>query len=166
MYKKNPRINFWNYCSISLPSNQFYVPTKKLDEANIDCSNFADLQKASKTVEQGILLSKRKHYGIHVILNEWLNSSLPNRKQHVLTNDYDSNLATVKFDILQELVFYSNLIWIFINHINQSIKLRKVHHFADDKIPKLSKSINKLNNMLILIWKPLPKKLADCENTE
>ena len=45
-------------------------PQKKLDEANIDCSNFADLQKASKTVEQRILLSKRKHYGIHVILDE------------------------------------------------------------------------------------------------
>ena len=71
----------------------------------------------------------------------------------------------MKFDILQELVFYSNLIWVFINRINQSIKLPKVHHFADGtNLPKLSKSINKLNKYVNLDLKT-PQK-TDYENTE
>ena len=51
---------------------------KKLDEANMDCGNFVDLQKVSKTVEYGILLSKLENHGIRGLSNEWPTSSLPN----------------------------------------------------------------------------------------
>ena len=78
---------------------------KKLDEANMDCGNFVDLQKVSKTVEYGILLSKLENHGIRGLSNEWPTSSLPNWKQYVLINDYDSNLPTVKFDILSSVSF-------------------------------------------------------------
>ena len=57
----------------------------------MDCGNFVDLQKVSKTVEYGIFLSKLGNYGIRGLSNEWLTSSLPNWKQYVLINDYDSN---------------------------------------------------------------------------
>ena len=76
VYKKNPKLDFWNYCPISLLSNGVYVPLKKLDEANIDCGNFVDLQKVSKTVEHGTLLSKLENYGICGLSNEWLKCSL------------------------------------------------------------------------------------------
>ena len=51
---------------------------KKLDAANMDCGNFVDLQKVSKTVEYGILLSKLENHGIRGLSNEWPTSSLPN----------------------------------------------------------------------------------------
>lgn len=71
----------------------------------MDCCNFVDLQQVSKTVEYGILLSKLENDGIRGLSNEWLTSSLPNWKQYVLNNDYDSNLPTVKFDILSSVSF-------------------------------------------------------------
>ena len=60
---------------------QYYLTfctPKKLDEANMDCDNLVDLQKVSKIVEYGILLSKLENHGIRGFSNEWLTSSLPN----------------------------------------------------------------------------------------
>ena len=48
---------------------------KNLEEGNIGCSIFVDLQKAFDTVKY-ILLLKLQHYGIHAFANEWFKSSL------------------------------------------------------------------------------------------
>ena len=74
---------------------------KNLDEGNIGCGIFVDLQKAFDTVEHDILLSKLEHYGIRGLANEWFKSYLSNRKQYVSINGYDSNLADVKFGVPQ-----------------------------------------------------------------
>ena len=72
---------------------------KNLDEGNIGCGIFVDLQKAFDTVEHDILLSKLEHYGIRGLANEWFKSYLSNRNKDVSINGYDSNLADVKFDV-------------------------------------------------------------------
>ena len=54
---------------------------KNLDEGNIGCGIFPDLQKAFDTVEHDILLAKLEHYGIRGLSNEWFRSYLSSRKQ-------------------------------------------------------------------------------------
>ena len=122
IHKKDFKLDFSNYCPISLLSNiekflegliynriyKFFSDNnliyslqfgfrqkystvhvlisitenirKNLDEGNIGCGIFANLQKAFNTVEHDILLSKPEHYGIHGLANEWFKSYLSNRK--------------------------------------------------------------------------------------
>ena len=43
---------------------------KALDDGNIGCGIFVDLQKAFDTVDYQILLAKLNHYGIHGVSND------------------------------------------------------------------------------------------------
>ena len=42
---------------------------KKLDDGNLGCGIFVDLQKAIDTVEHEILSSKLEHYCVHGLAN-------------------------------------------------------------------------------------------------
>ena len=129
---------------------------KNLDEGNIGCGIFVDLQKAFDTVEHDILLSKLEHYGIRGLANEWFKSYLSNRKQYVSINGYHSNLADVKFGVPQGSVLGPLLFLIYINDLNQALKFCKVHHFADDtNLIHFSKSVNRLNKHVNLDFKNL-----------
>ena len=88
---------------------------KNLDEGNIGCGIFVDLQKAFDTVEHDILLSKREHYGVPGLANEWFKSYLSNRKQHVSIAGYEYNLADVKFGVPQGSILGPVLFFIYIN---------------------------------------------------
>ena len=131
-----------NHAFISLTENI----RRNLDEGNIGCRIFVDLQKAFDTVEHDILLSKLEHYGIRGLANEWFKSYLSNRKQYVSINGYASNLADVKFGVPQGSVLGPRLFLIYINDLNQALKFCKVHHFADDtNLSHFSKSVYSLN---------------------
>ena len=64
--------------------------------------------------------------------NDLFKSYLSNRKQHVLINGHDSNLADVKFGVPQGSEPGPLLFLFYINDLNQALKFCKVHHFADD----------------------------------
>ena len=68
---------------------------KTLDDGNIGCGVFADLQKAFDTVDHQTLLAKLNHYGIHRVSNDWFKSYLSNRHQYVSINGYESDLAAI-----------------------------------------------------------------------
>ena len=129
---------------------------KNLDEGNIGCGIFVDLQKAFDTVEHDILLSNLEHYSICGVANEWFKSYLSIRKQYVSINGYDSNLADVKFGVPQGSVLGPLLFLVYINDLNQALTFCKVHHFADDtNLIHFSKSVNRLNKYVNLDLKNL-----------
>ena len=49
---------------------------KNLEEGNIECGIFVDLEKALNTIGHDILLSKFEHYSICGLANEWFKSYL------------------------------------------------------------------------------------------
>ena len=61
---------------------------KYVDNDEIVCGDFIDLQKAFDTVNHEILLEKLKHYGISSKENNWLRSFLTNTKQYVSINGF------------------------------------------------------------------------------
>ena len=59
---------------------------KSLDDENINCGVFIDLQKAFDTVDHQILLAKLNHYGIRGVSNDWFKSYLSNRDPYLSIN--------------------------------------------------------------------------------
>ena len=122
---------------------------KALDDGNIGCGVFVDLQKAFDTVDHQILLAKLNHYGIRGVSNDWFKSYLSNRNQYVSINGYESGLAALNCGVPQGSVLGPLLFLLYINDLNQAIKFCKVHHFADDtNLLCLSNSIKKLNKLV------------------
>ena len=74
---------------------------KALDDGNIGCGVFVDLQKAFDTVDHKILLAKLNHYGIRGVSNDWFKSYLSNRNQYVSINGYESGLAALNCGVPQ-----------------------------------------------------------------
>ena len=122
---------------------------KALDDGNIGCGVFVDMQKAFDTIDHQILLAKLSHYGVRGVSNDWFKSHLSNHNQYVSINGYESGLAAINCGVpqgsaLRPLPFLS-----YINDLNQAIKFCKVHHFADDtNLLCLRNSIKKLNKLV------------------
>ena len=72
---------------------------KALDDGNIGCGVFVDLQKAFDTVDHQILLAKLNHYGICGVSNDWFKSYLSNCNQYVSINGYEAGLAALNCGI-------------------------------------------------------------------
>ena len=106
---------------------------KALDDGNIGCVNFVDLEKAFDTVDHQILLAKLNHYGIRGTSSDWFKCYLHNHNQYVSINGFDSGLITINCGVPQGSVLGPLLfLLLYINNLNQAIKFCKVHHLADD----------------------------------
>ena len=134
---------------------------KALDDGNIGCGIFLDLQKAYDTNDHQILLAKLNHHGIRGVSNDWFKSFLSNCSHYVSINGYESGLAALNFGVPQGSVLGPLLFLLYINDLNQAIKFSKVHHFVDDtNLLCLSNSITKPNKIVNVNL----KHLANCLN--
>ena len=102
---------------------------KALDDGNIGCGVFVDLQKAFDTVDHQILLAKLNHYRIREVL---FKSYLSNRNQYLSINRQIFGRAALNCGIPQVSALGPLLFLLDINDLNQAIKFCKVHRFADD----------------------------------
>ena len=122
---------------------------KALDDGNIGCRVFVDLEKAFDTVDHQTLLAKLNYYGIRGVSNDWFKSYLSNRNQYVSINGYESGLVALNCSVPQGSVLGPLLLLLYINDLNQAIKICKVHHFADDtNLLCLSNYIKKLYKLV------------------
>ena len=76
---------------------------KALDDGNMGCGVFVDLQKAFHTVDHQILLAKLNHYAIRGVSNDWFKSYLSNWGLLGVTWGYSGSGATraVALDIFK-----------------------------------------------------------------
>ena len=117
---------------------------KALDDGNIGCGVFVDLQKAFDAVDHQILLAKLNRHGIRGASNDCFKSYLSNCNQYLSINGFDSGLTTINCGLPQGSVLGPLLFLLHINDLNQAMKFCKVHHFADDtNLLCLSNSIKK-----------------------
>ena len=146
---------------------------KALDNGNIGCGVFVDLQKAFDIVDHQILLAKLNHYGIRGVSNDWFTSYLSNHHQYLSINGYESGLAAINCGVPQGSVLGPLLFLLYINDLNQAIQSSKVHHFADDtNLLCLSNSIKKLNKQVnadlkhLVSWLNVNKISLNVKKTE
>ena len=77
------------YITYSLDSSNIAKNIRKaLDDGNIGCGVFVELQKAFDTVYHQILLLELNQYGIQGFSNDSFKSYLSNRNQYISINDY------------------------------------------------------------------------------
>ena len=87
---------FWQRYSTSYALlNLTKAIMKALDDGNVACGIFVDLQKASVTVNHSVLLTKLCHYGIRGLTKKWFESYLANRKQFVSINSFPSGTSSI-----------------------------------------------------------------------
>ena len=79
---------------------------KALDDGNIGCGVFVDLQKAFDTADHQILVAKFNHYGIRGVSNGWFRSYLPNRSQYAPINEYESGFVAINYGAPQGPVLW------------------------------------------------------------
>ena len=70
---------------------------KGVDDKQIACGVFIDLEKAFDTVDHTLLLNKLSCYDIRGIANRWFRSYLSNRTQYVSINGFNSNHKLMKY---------------------------------------------------------------------
>ena len=124
---------------------------KALDDGQIACGIFIDLEKAFDTVSHDILLEKLDHYGIRSISNDWFRSYLTDRSQFVSINGFNSDFKTINYSVPQSFVLGSLLFLMYINDLKTAIKHCEIFHFADDtcllnikdSVKQISKVVNK-----------------------
>lgn len=140
-------INFWKTASVYILFNLDFgkkhstnhsliditeTIRQALDNKQIACGVFVDLQKAFDTVNHDILIGKLDHYGIRGTANDWFSSYLKDRTQFVSILGFESDIKPINHGVPQGSVLGPLLFLIYINDLHFAIKNSKVYHFADD----------------------------------
>ena len=99
-----------------------------LDNDQLACGVFIDLQKAFDTVDHKALLSKMNHCEIKDIPYEWFKSYLTNRQQFTTVNNKQSELSSTEFGVPQGSILELLLILIYINYLSKAIIFSSIHH--------------------------------------
>ena len=107
---------------------------RAIEDKKISCGIFLDLSKAFNTVDQCILIKKRKleYYGIRGIANDWFQSYLSNRKQFVTIGSTSSEPQLMTCGVPQGSVLVPLLFLLYINDFNKTSSVLDLHLFADD----------------------------------
>ena len=135
---------------------------KALDDGQIACGIFIDLEKAFNTVSHDILLEKLDHYGIRSISNGWFRSYLTDRSQFVSINGFNSDFKTINYSVPQSFVLGSLLFLMYINDLKTAIKHCEIFHFADDTcLLNIKDSVKQINKVFKLDLKFLVQWLND-----
>ena len=79
--------------------NLLEIIQKVLDDGQIACGIFIDLEKAFDTVSHDILLEILDHYGVRGISNDWFRSYLSDRSQFFSINGFNSDYKTIKCSV-------------------------------------------------------------------
>ena len=144
-----------------------------LDNSEIACGVFIDLQKAFDTVNHDILVDKLEYYGIRGVAKKWFKSYLAKRSQHVSIEGFKSDMKEIKHGVPQGSVLGPLLFLLYINDLHKSIHYCKAFHFADDthllNISTSSKRIQKQVNIdlkCLFKWLLANKISLNCSKTE
>ena len=105
---------------------------KLLDDGEIVCGVFVDLEKAFDTVHHEILCDKLNAYGLRGKINDLFKSYLDNRKQYVSLNGFDSEMEDITCGVPQGSTLGPLLFLIYINDFRLCLTKTSSGHFADD----------------------------------
>ena len=94
------QFDFWkDFSTNHAILNLLEIIQKVLDDGQIACGIFIDLEKAFDTVSHDILLEKLDQYGIRGISNDWFRPYLSDRSQFVCINVFNSDYKTIKYSV-------------------------------------------------------------------
>ena len=94
---------------------------------------FLDLRKAFDTIDHAILLRKLFHMGFREHINQYINSYLSGRKQHVQVGDFRSDDMMITKGVPQGSILGPLLFSLYINDIVDFVDVEVVL-FADDAV--------------------------------
>ena len=103
-----------------------------LDDGELVCGIFVDLEKAFDTVLHDIFCEKLKAYGLRGKINDLLKSYLKDRKQFVSIQGSHSNTKKVTCGVPQGSSLGPLLFLIYINDLRFCLSKTSAGHFADD----------------------------------
>ena len=159
-------------CNHAIISLTEYVK-KLLDDGEIVCGVFVDLEKAFDTVHHDILCDKLNVYGLRGKINDLFKSYLSNRKQYVSLNGFDSSMEDIICGVPQGSTLGPLLFLLYINDFRLCLEKTSSGHFADDTfIMYSSKKLKSIETVInyelkhVIRWLRLNKLSLNAGKTE